>query len=105
MSEEKHSQNQIGRAVPYSPNASGTIMTHLMTYRIPGGREYQLHDAEYNGRHYFDFRKYDQKAVGTIPTKSGFRANFKELEFLTDAVMRWRRYHRHVVVKEAKREF
>jgi len=83
---------------------SGTIMTHLMTYRTPGGKEFRLHDAEYKGKHYFDYRKYDQRTRGASPTKSGLRAGPKDLEFLEDAMMRWRRYYKQVIVREAKRE-
>lgn len=83
---------------------SGTIMTHLMTYTGSNGAEYRLHDAEYRGKHYFDFRKYDQRTRGGMPTKGGLRLNPRMLEFLEDGMMRWRRFYKQAVVREAKRE-
>lgn len=83
---------------------SGTIMTHLMTYSGPNGSEYRLHDAEYEGKHYFDFRKYDQRTRGGMPTRGGIRLNPRLLEFLEDAMMRWRRFYKQTVVREGKRE-
>lgn len=83
---------------------SGTIMTHLMTYTSANGTEYRLHDAEYKGKHYFDFRRYDPRMPGGMPTRGGLRLNPRMLEFLEDSMMRWRRFYKQVVVKEAKRE-
>jgi|GEM_PF-1495170 len=83
---------------------SGTIMTHLMTYTGPNGSEYRLHDAEYKGKHYFDFRKYDQRTRGGIPTRGGIRLNPRLLEFLEDSMMRWRRFYKQTTIKEVKHE-
>ena len=83
---------------------SGTIMTHLMTYSGPNGFEYRLHDAEYKGKHYFDFRKYDPRTRGGVPTRGGLRLNPRLLEFLEDAMMRWRRFYKQTVVREGKRD-
>jgi len=83
---------------------SGTIMTHLMTYSAPTGSQYRLHDAEYKGKHYFDFRRYDPRTRGGVPTQGGLRLNPRTLEFLEDAMMRWRRFYKQSVVQEGKRE-
>lgn len=83
---------------------SGTIMTHLMSYSAPNGSEYRLHDAEYKGKHYFDFRRYDPRSRGGVPTQGGLRLNPRTLEFLEDAMMRWRRFYKQTVIQEGKRE-
>ena len=84
---------------------TGTIMTHLMTYAGPNGSEYRLHDAEYQGKHYFDFRKYDSRTRGDMSTPAGVRLNPRLLEFLEDAMMQWRRFHKKITVKEGKLDF
>ncbi len=82
---------------------TGTIMTHLMTYAGPNGTEFQLRDAEYQGKHYFDFRKFDPLRRGDKPLPTGIRLSPKGLEFLEDAMAQWRRFHKQVVVREGKR--
>ena len=107
MTEDQKLQDQNNQITPNGDQKvtkSGTIMTHLMTYSGPNGSEYRLHDAEYQGKHYFDFRKYIQQTRGGMPTPAGVRLNPKLLEFLEDAMMRWRRFYKQIIVREAKRE-
>ena len=107
MTENEHSQDRNqpeGTREDQKVTKSGTIMTHLMTYSGPNGSEYRLHDAEYKGKHYFDFRKYDPRTRGGVPTRGGIRLNPRLLEFLEDGMMRWRRFYKQIVVREGKRE-
>jgi len=84
---------------------TGTIMTHLMSYAGPNGSEFQLRDAEYQGKHYFDFRKFDPKRRGDKPMPTGIRLSPKGLAFLEDAMANWRRYYKQIQVKEGKLDF
>ena len=107
MTESEQTQNRnqpAGTREGQLVTKSGTIMTHLMTYSGPSGSEYRLHDAEFKGKHYFDFRKYDPRTRGGVPTRGGIRLNPRLLEFLEDAMMRWRRFYKQTVVREGKRE-
>lgn len=81
---------------------TGTIMTHLMSYAGPNGTEYQLRDAEFKGKHYFDFRKFDPLKRGDKPMPMGIRLSPKGLEFLEDAMAKWRRFYKQIQVKEGK---
>ena len=83
---------------------TGTIMTHLMTYAGPNGTEYQLRDAEYQGKHYFDYRKFDPLRRGDKPVPTGIRLSPKGLTFLEDAMGIWRRFYKQIQVKEGKRD-
>ena len=105
MSENKSPQDQSSfRALNQEQKITktGTIMTHLLTYAGPNGSEYQLRDAEFKGKHYFDFRKFDPLRRGDKPAPTGIRLSPQGLELLEDAMAKWRRYYKQIQVKEAK---
>jgi len=71
-------------------------MTHLFSYQGPRGQEIRLHDAEFLGRHYFDFRFYEKGNRGIFPKERGIRLGLREVEFLQDAVARWKAFHKEL---------
>ena len=108
MTEDQKPQEQISsRALNEGQKITktGTIMTHLLTYAGPNGTEYQLRDAEFQGMHYFDFRKFDPLRRGDKPAPTGIRLSPKGLGLLEDAMAKWRRYYKETIVKKGKFDF
>lgn len=75
-------------------SSSQAQMTHLFSYQGPRGQEIRLHDAEFLDKHYFDFRFYEKGNRGMFPKERGIRLGFREVEFLQDAVARWKAFHK-----------
>lgn len=71
-------------------------MTHLFSYAGPKGQEIRLHDAEFLDKHYLDFRFYEKGNRGMFPKERGIRLGLREVEFLQDAVARWKAFHKEL---------
>ena len=67
-------------------------MTHLMSYQGPRDQEIRLHNAEFRGKHYLDFRFYDKKSGRDIPTKRGVRLDSVSVGHLEDAILKWKSF-------------
>ena len=68
------------------------VMTRLMTYQGPRDQEIRLHNAEFRGKHYFDFRFYEKGSGGDIPTRRGVRLAATSVGHLEDAISRWKSF-------------
>lgn len=90
MPEEKQTRKQR------RDNATEAKMTHLLSYKGPRGQEARLHDAEFRGEHYFDFRFYEGGKEGVVPTRRGIRIGAKFVEHLEEAITRWKEFVRQV---------
>ena len=67
-------------------------MTHLVSYEGPRGQEIRLSNAEFRGEHYLDFRFYEKRSRGAVPTKRGIRLGLRSIEYLEDAISRWKAF-------------
>ena len=68
------------------------LMTYIGSYMAPREQEIRLHDAEFRGKHYFDFRFYDKRSDGGIPTKRGVRLDVTSVGHLVDAISSWQAF-------------
>lgn len=75
-------------------NPGEARMTHLISYQASRGQEIRLHDAEFRGEHYFDFRFYDKGNQGMVPTKRGIRLGLLDVGRLRDSISRWRSFYK-----------
>ncbi len=65
----------------------------LRTYPAHEGREFRLHDVEFYGKSYFDFRLFEKYLTGVVSRKRGIRLSAPLVEFLEDAIWNWKSYH------------
>ncbi len=71
-------------------------MTHLLSYQGPREGEMRLHDAEYRGEHYFDYRRYEKLTRGMASTPKGLRLSRSGVGLLKDAIARWEEFYKQV---------
>lgn len=86
--------NQTKEEAKKKESVAQARMTHLFSYQGPQGQEIRLHDAEFLSKHYFDFRFYEKGNRGMFPKERGIRLGLREVEFLQDAVARWKAFHK-----------
>ncbi len=84
-------------------NFSQAQMTHLVSYEAQRDQEIRLHDAEFRGRHYFDFRFYEKRTRGMVPTPRGIRLGLQAVEHLEDAISRWKSFIKRFEVSVPQR--
>jgi hypothetical protein len=76
-------------------------MTYLLSYETPRGQEIRVHDAEFRGQHYFDFRFYEKGTQGSVPTRRGIRLGLRDVGHLEDAVSKWRSFLERLEPKDS----
>lgn len=93
-------EQNLNKPDPEKRKELPTKMIHLMSFPASRGDEWQLHDAEYRGQHFFDYRRYESRTRGKVATPKGVRLSRYGVEHLKDAICKWEEFYKRTVLQK-----